>query len=219
MQNRREILTTLAKATGALILAPRLIACSKPSDVSNPTSTLKEDLPRTLVSGWDPISFNKTRGNQGAIPESYWPSINGADGVLKHLGKHLPYIPQLDQSLIPEGHIALMWGDPSKGYAKHPNAAKGPDNNHQGHWYNWIKIRKAVDGEAEETQSSYSNWPLVEASDNGKYLALDSQTVENDGGRNTIYLAALPSDIVKGDTVRIWAHCLTHGEYVDFMAT
>lgn len=39
-----------------------------------------------------------------------------------------------------------------------------------------------------------------------------------ENGKNTIYLVALPSDVGPGDTVRSWAHCLTHGEYIDFLA-
>jgi hypothetical protein len=31
------------------------------------------------------------------------------------------------------------------------------------------------------------------------------------------FVAALPDDVAPGDTIRIYAHCLTHGEYVDFM--
>ena len=38
-----------------------------------------------------------------------------------------------------------------------------------------------------------------------------------ESGKNTVYLCKLPDGLQKGDTVRIWAHCLTHGEYVDFI--
>ena len=41
------------------------------------------------------------------------------------------------------GMIALMWGDPAKGHAKHPNAVRNETNNGEGHWYDRIAVRKA----------------------------------------------------------------------------
>ncbi len=64
----------------------------------------------TLIQppGWDPITFNKLRGNQGAIPETYLSDINGPDGPLKHLGKHLPYVPVVPAELVPADKIAVF---------------------------------------------------------------------------------------------------------------
>ena len=135
----------------------------------------------------------------------------------KHLGKHLPFQPKVDAAMVPDGFLAIMWGDPDKGHARHPNAVPGPDNNNEGHWYNWIKVRKAGDDEAEELESSYTSWPTAGGEDTGKYAAFGGGDIAADGGKNTIYLAGLPKDLKAGDTIRIWAHCLTHGEYVDFL--
>lgn len=174
--------------------------------------------PVTKPDGWDPIAYNRDRGNAGAIPKSYREAINGPDGVEKHLGKHLPYQPELTTEVAPEGHVALMWGDPQKGHTRHPNADRGPANNNEGHWYNWIRIRKAVEGDdATEVQSDFSGWPKTADADTGKYVGLAGKEVESEQGKNTIYLARLPKGVKPGDTVRIWAHCLTHGEYVDFL--
>ena len=174
-------------------------------------------VPKSLPDDWDALAFNRKRGEKGAIPESYLESINGEDGDAKHLGKHLPYLPKVQASMIPSGHIAVMWGDPEKGHARHPNAAKS-DENPTGHWYNWIKVRKATMEEAEELQSNYSSWPTIGEGDNGSYVAFGGKKdITSDDGKNTIYLAALPKDVKPGDTVRVWAHCLTHGEYVDFI--
>jgi hypothetical protein len=109
-----------------------------------------------------------------------------------------------------------MWGDPAKGHAKHPNAPRS-ESNPEGHWYNWIKIRKATDGDAQEIESRFSNWPTTEPTDNGRYAAFEGTDPAADAGKNTVYLVALPPDVRPGDTVRVHAHCLTHGEYVDFV--
>lgn len=229
-ESRREFLKTLATAAGAVVLMPMVSSCSGPEAVAvagpteQPTSLPTQPaapkmaaVPITRPAAWDPIAFNRTRGNAGAIPESYWPSINGPDGKLKHLGKHLPYLPAVDPAMVPAGFIALMWGDPDKGYAKHPNAPKSDAKPH-GHWYNWITVRKAVEGEASEVKSTYPDWPGDKAMLNTSYAVFGGGAdLMADGGRNTIYLAALPKDVVKGDLVRVYAHCLTHGEYVDFL--
>ena len=232
-ETRRQFLQKLATATGAVVLMPVVSACSgpevkeDPKPMENPesapasapveASAKMATVPMTKPEGWDPIAFNKKRGNAGAIPESYWPSINGPDGDTKHLGKHLPFVPKVDAKMVPAGFIAIMWGDPDKGYAKHPNAPQSEDNP-DGHWYNWIKVRKAVEGDAEELNSEYPDWPGDKAMVGQKYAVFGGGSdVTADSGKNTIYLAALPKDVAKGDTVRIYAHCLTHGEYVDFM--
>jgi len=227
-QTRRQFIKRVALATGGVVLVPVAASCgggakkvsdpgTGPAPSDGPSSAELPEVPTTKPADWDPIAFNRTRGNAGAIPETYWPSINGADGVAGHLGKHLPYVPEAGATVVPEGFIALMWGDPGKGYKRHPNAVKSAANQNQGHWYNWIKIRKAVDGEAVEVAAVYSDWPAVADGDNGSYAVSGGGDITGDGGKNTIYLSALPADVGPGDTVRIWAHCLTHGEWVDFL--
>ena len=112
--------------------------------------------------------------------------------------------------------LALMWGDPSKGYARHPNAAPSAANP-EGHWYDWIRVRKATTADAEERESRFSAWPPAGVRDNGTYVAFRGDDPSVDSGKGTIYLAQLPSDVRPGDVVRIHAHCRTHGEYVDFL--
>lgn len=236
---RRDFLKKLAIASSAVVLVPTVSACKSGKEETTPDATPTDttgtdttpesqpakptepqamlEVPQTMPEGWDPVDYNRTRGNQGAIPESYLDDINGPAGTEKHLGKHLPYVPaKVDASLVPAGFLALMWGDPEKGYAKHPNAPRNDSNNNEGHWYNWIKVRKAVEGEAEELQSSYTEWPGTSGDEN-KYAVMGGGDITEDGGKNTIYLAAIPTDVKPGDTIRIHAHCLTHGEYVDFM--
>lgn len=225
--SRREFLKHLAAVTGGVVLSPVVTACQGHGTPETPSpegssggETAQADgsaVPFAKPTDWDPIAFNRARGNAGAIPDSYLESINGPDGEQKHLGKHLPYRPALDTSMVPAGFIALMWGDPSVGHAKHPNAVRSEANNHEGHWYNWIRVRKATSDEAEELQSAYSEWPQIGEGDNGAYAVFGGDDITADDGKNTVYLAALPADVSPGDTIRIHAHCLTHGEYVDFM--
>jgi hypothetical protein len=162
---------------------------------------------------WDAIKYNLERGAAGAIPAKYMADITGADGIPKHLGKHLPYLPKL--SFSEDGWIGVMWGDPAKGYAKHPNAPKS-EANPEGHWYNWIKI--AIDGQPEtEVETTWDGWPEVTAAATGKLMAADGGDISADGGKGTVYLARVPKGVAGGTTLRIWAHCLTHGEYLDFV--
>ena len=209
--NRKKFIQRMALYTGSVVLLPTVTQCKWLK------SEKSLDIPMELPSDWDPIRFNRDRGNQGAIPESYLPDINGPDSEKKHLGKHLPYVPQLDASLVPEGFVPIMWGDPAKGYAKHPNAPKDEAKNYEGHWYDWVRIRKADKEEHTELQSTYSNWPEIGESDNGSYVAFSGKDITEESGKNTVYLAALPVDVKKGDTVRVYAHCKTHGEWVDFI--
>lgn len=216
MQTRRDFLTRLSAAAGAVVLVPS-VSCVSSAQNSAPTSPAGASLPFTQPPAWDALTYNRVRGNAGAIPDSYLPSINGPDGDAQHLGKHLPYVPSVDAATVPEGFVAIMWGDPEKGHAKHPNAVRSEANNHEGHWYNWIRIRKATEEDAEELQSTYTDWPGDGADASGAYAVFGGGAITDDGGKNTIYLAALPADVEPGDTVRIYAHCLTHGEYVDFL--
>lgn len=208
---RRDFLrlTTLA---GATVLAPSLVSCVK--DGTKSPNASSGTIPKAPPQGWNAIAYNKERGNQGAIPASYLDSINGPDGEKKHLGKHLPYIVSNPQ--VPAGSIALMWGNPELGYAKHPNAAKS-EKNPEGHWYNWIRVRKATNEEAQEVESKYSAWPVIQNGDNGAFAAQQGDDPAADNGKNTIYIAKLPDDVKPGDLIRVYAHCLTHGEYVDFL--
>ncbi len=236
MTTRRDFLVNLASATGAVVLMPAVTACKNKDEKAAEPAVVAEPTPVTPVEpakpatpapppappsarpdDWNAMAYNKERGALGAIPAAYMADINGPDGDNKHLGKHLPYQPKIEAKLLPEGYIAIMYGDPSLGHAKHPNAVKGPDNNNEGHWFNWIRVSRAVDGDREELQSAYASWPEVGEGDNGKYVAVDGGDITADGGRNTVYLCALPAGLKAGDTVRVWGHCLTHGEYVDFL--
>ena len=53
--------------------------------------------------------------------------------------------------------------------------------------------------------------------DTGLFVAADGQDITANSGKNTVYLVKLPSDVAPGDEVRVYAHCLYHGEYVDFL--
>ena len=235
MPTRREMIQSLASATGALVIAPAMTSalggCSaepepQPEPQPEPTAGQEEvvaaeaplEVPRARPEAWDPIAFNRTRGNQGAIPESYLESINGPDGDTAHLGKHLPYVPEVDAALVPEGMLAIMWGDPSKGHAKHPNAPVSEENP-DGHWYDWIRVRAATDDEAPEAESRFTSWPLGDQDDSGQYAVQGEGEITDESGKNTIYLVQLPEGVRPGDgtVLRVYAHCLTHGEYVDFV--
>lgn len=227
MMDRRSLLKHLAVSAGGVVLVPAISRCGGASASASGSfstrsaakieSTTKLSVPKLRPADWDPIDFNRRRGNQGAIPESYLDDVNGATGAAKHLGKHLPYLPDFPAEQVPAGFVALMWGDPSKGHAAHPNAARSAANNYEGHWYNWIRTRVASEASTEEAESRFSGWPQTEPDDQGAYAVAAGDAIEADGGRNTVYLVALPSNATPGSTLRIWAHCLTHGEYVDFL--
>ena len=231
---RRRFMQQLAQTTGGVVLMPWVTSCvssdngSESAEKSGPAASEPGEaeaqpkagvlaVPAVKPADWDPIAYNRARGNAGKIPESYLPSINGPDGVKKHLGKHLPYVPDLKSAEVPSGMLAIMWGDPDKGYVRHPNAARGPENDNQGHWYNWVKVRKAVDGDAEEVENTYPEWPGTSEQREGHFVVYGGGDITADSGKNTVYLVQLPADAKPGDTIRIWAHCLTHGEYVDFI--
>ncbi|MCP4600396.1 MAG: hypothetical protein GY847_07670 [Proteobacteria bacterium] len=232
ISDRRVFLKQLAAFTGGAVIAPVVVSCAGasaskqttgnvPITKSDPVTQSETsglfDLPLARPQGWDPVSFNRDRGSAGSIPETYLNSIKGPDGIKKHLGKHLPYIPKIDSSLVPKGYIPIMWGDPSMGYTSHPNSPKGDEAYPIGHWYNWVRIRKATEKQAEEADSIFSNWPAPEDEDSGRFEVFGDADITENSGKNTIYLAALPSDVNKGDIVRIHGHCLYHGEYIDFI--
>lgn len=210
--SRRELLRR-GVLSGAVVLVPTTIACARPRSSTPPTGAEPDDLPLARPTDWDPVPFNRRRGAEGAIPPEYMAKIDGEDGVSQHLGKHLPFIPEGVRG--PDGMLALMWGDPSLGYARHPNSpatAEAP-----GHWYDWIRVRRATEELAEETESRFSSWPAAGPQDSGGYAAHSGDDPAADDGKNTVYLAVLPPDVSPGEWVRIHAHCLTHGEYVDFV--
>lgn len=225
-QNRREFLEKTAILSGGFLLFPLVTACEKATDSSSEADATAVaggkgqhplSVPLVKPAGWDPVAFNRERGNAGAIPASYLPDINGPDGEMAHLGKHLPYLPAVDPAGIPKGFIALMWGDPAKGHVRHPNAPPNPANDYEGHWFNWIRIRKSSGNWQETAVSTYSGWPQSSPEDSGRYAIFGRHRLTDDAGIHTIYLAALPPGVSRGDTLRIWGHCLTHGEFVDFI--
>jgi hypothetical protein len=218
--DRRAFLRVLGSGSAALVLAPLTTACSSSAAPASGAASAGGEaadplaIPLSKPARWEPIAFNRARGHAGAIPESYWPSIDGDDGAANHLGKHLPYIPTAADATAPEGMVAIMWGDPEKGHARHPNAVRSDANQGEGHWYNWIEIREATDDDAPSARSTYPEWP---GDADGGFAVAGGGELTDDGGKNTVYLAALPAGVGPGDTVRIYAHCLTHGEYVDFL--
>jgi hypothetical protein len=142
--------------------------------------------------------------------------IRAPEGDKNHLGKHLPYVANLDASKMVSGMLPIMWGNPALGHAKHPNAPRS-EANPEGHWYNWIRI--AVDGEpGSEVETVFDNWPASSDAVNGRLVAFEGDDPTADAGKNTVYLAQLPQGLSAGKMLRIWAHCLTHGEYVDFVS-
>jgi hypothetical protein len=147
----------------------------------------------------------------------YRAAINGPDGATKHIGKHLPYLAPGDPALVPTGYVAIMWGDASKGNAQHPNSARNDETGFLGHWFSWVRIRKATDGAAEEKETAFDNWPVPEKVNSGKFSVLGGGEITDNSGKNTIYLARLPGDVAPGDTIRVCGYCLNHGEYVDFI--
>jgi hypothetical protein len=215
--DRRSFLLESATAVAGFTL---LGACSSTRTAAEGASSAPaaaadaaSAVPAAKPADWNPVAYNIARGKGGAIPEKYMADILGPDGENKHLGKHLPFVPALPDDRKIAGTVALMWGDPAKGHAKHPNAAPS-ETNPEGHWYNWIRV--AVDGKPEtEVESKFEGWPL--STGTGKYAGLAGADPAEDAGKNTVYLAVLPEGAKAGDTLRVWAHCLTHGEYVDFV--
>lgn len=233
--NRRTFLRDVGLTAGVTALAPAaLSACNRGADtettpepiepatgdaepVAQPIQTDPLAIPQERPADWDAITFNRDRGNAGAIPESYRDSINGAEGENGHLGKHLPFIPDMEDATAPEGFLALMWGNAELGHARHPNSPTGTEGYERGHWYDWVKVRKAVQGEAQELETTFTGWPEPAEGQTGQYAVQGGGEITEDTGKNTIYLVQLPPDVAPGDTIRIHAHCLYHGEYVDFL--
>jgi hypothetical protein len=230
--NRREFVKKLAATTGTIVALPAVISCGGATPPGDSTATdLQSDqpvepeaqagdspnIPLVRPEAWDPIAYNRERGNNGAIPESYLGAINGPDGDQKHLGKHLPYVPQLDAGIVPSGYLPVMWGDPSLSYAQHPNAPKGTEAYPEGHFYDLVKVRKATEDPADEVENSFNNWPAPDEGDTGAFAIFGTGSIEDNSGKDTIYLVKLPENVSPGDLVRVLGHCRYHGEYVDFL--
>ncbi|MEZ4394621.1 MAG: hypothetical protein R3A48_26410 [Polyangiales bacterium] len=222
---RRDLLKHLALASVAL-LTPSVVGCSSTGaqgSTTTPTPTPTPSsggaaaaLPAARPEGWDAIAFNRERGNAGAVPESYRAQINGPDAERMHIGKHLPYLPTLAPGAVPAGMLGVMFGDPSLGRTRHPNDAPS-EAMPQGHWFEWVKVRKATEGEAQEAVSRFGAWPTPPEGDNGRFIPQEGTDLAADHGKNTVYLVALPPDVRPGDVVRIHGRCISHGEYVDFV--
>lgn len=189
---------------------------SAPSSKPSVTGGLPAGVPLVKPTDWDAIAFNTARGKAGAIPESYIDDITGPDGVKKHLGKHLPYQPgSIPKDRMLESYLAIMWGDPSKGYTMHPNAPKS-EKNPEGHWYDWIRVARTTD-DSSEIETRFDNWPKPTDAVKGRIVGAKAKDPADNGGKNTVYLTQLPPGAKSGDVLRVWAHCLTHGEYIDFI--
>lgn len=222
-KERREFFKHLAALTGTVVIAPMAFACAEkqPSEPTiRPIARVDASgaplIPQVRPENWDAIAYNRERGMKGAIPESYHADINGPEGEKGHLGKHLPYIP--DIAGVPEGYIPIMWGDPSKGFTQHPSSPKHSENYPLGHWYDWVRIRKATEGEAHEAESQFHAWPGPPGEiDNTIFSVHGEGAITDNAGKNTIYMLTKPSDVMEGDPIRIHGHCLYHGEYVDFI--
>jgi hypothetical protein len=235
--SRREFFERLAGVAGATVLVPVVTACEPKPEPAEPArrqrapggeppppaprrrrpATSPMAVPQVKPAGWDPLAFNLKRGEAGAIPDAYMMNIKAEGGMKNHLGKHLPYQPKVEANRIPAGFVAVMFGDASQGYARHPAAAPRPADDYIGHWFDWIKIRKAVAGPAQEFNNDYPHWPGKPDSEQKLYAVKGGGDIKAKEGKNTIYLVKIPADVKPGDTVRIWGHCLNHGEYVDFL--
>lgn len=216
---RRYFFTRLTVLTGGALLLPQVVRSAPAAPPAKFQDTLNSllQVPLAKPADWNAVDFNRIRGNAGAAPLTYLEDINGPDSEKKYIGQHLPYVPKSNPPPVPNGFIALMWGDPSKGYARHPAAPPDPGTQFKGHWFDWIRIRKATAADSPEVESRYGGWPQPNPGDSGAFAVLGGGDIKADEGRNTVYLAALPKDVKPGDTIRIWAHCLQHGEYVDFL--
>lgn len=218
--NRRTFLQQSAVAGLALpTLGSVISGCAStatPASAPAVTGGTPAGVPITRPSTWDVVAFNTARGDAGAIPASYMEKIKAADGLPQHLGKHLPYLPSgVPADRVPADYLSIMWGDPKLGYTMHPNAPKS-ESNPEGHWYNWVRV--ALEGnEGSQVETRFDDWPKCTDAVKGQLVGFEDPDPSVNGGKNSIYLAQLPAGAKSGDVLRIWAHCLTHGEYLDFV--
>ena len=96
---RRTFAQQLATLTGGFVLLPAISACKSgptlkaaapPTRAVQPKRAARSEravLPWEKPADWDPLAFNRKRGNAGAIPASYLSDINGPDGDTKHVGE------------------------------------------------------------------------------------------------------------------------------------
>ena len=202
---RRDLLKQLGALLGAVVLTPTSSGCSStqtPAPTTAPSGAASSALalPRARPADWDAIAFNRARGNAGAVPETYRAQINGPDAERQHIGKHLAYVPTLAANAVPAGMLGLMFGDPSLGRTRHPNDAVG-ESAPRGHWFSWVKVRKATDDDAPEAESRFGAWPTPPA-DSGRFIAQEGSDITADHGKNTVYLVTLPPGVAPGDLVR-----------------
>lgn len=216
--SRRELLTRALVAMGGVVLAPALASCGKnrASETMLRPWEVNLPLPKTIPAGWDPVTFNRLRGEQGAIPAAYLSDVRAAGGERRFIGMHLPYVVK-PAAGVPEGFLAVMFGDPEKGYAAHPHASHDLEAGEPGHWFQWIRLRKAVALDTDEVQTNFSSWPEAASADSGRFISVDGSDLHASNGERTAYLVRLPQDVKSGDIVRIHAHCRLHGEFVDFL--
>jgi hypothetical protein len=205
LASRRQVLKLLQLA-GATALLPRVVACA-PRQSGLP-------LPPRRDGAWDPIAFNLARARQGAVPAAYLAKIEGPDGISQHLGKHLPFVVTdgniLDAALA-ANVLPIQWGDPRKGHARHPNAAPTAELP-TGHYYDWVDL---LVGSA-ETRVGFAVWPQNRPEYAGRYRGLRAVDPTGEEGRDTVYLVPIHGAARRSE-VRVHGHCLTHGEYVDFV--
>lgn len=196
--SRRELLlATLAIAGSA--------ACSRPVR----SAEADGGWPIARPPGWDALRENLARARRGAVPASYLAKIEGPSGLASHLGKHLPFVPDEAATIaLPPRVLGVMWGDPKKGYPRHPNEVPS-SSTPSGHHFDTIGILR--EGDDTELVTRFPTWPSV---DGLRGLGGDPTA---DGGRASIYLARVPDGMRDGERVRVRGHCRTHGEYVDFV--
>ncbi len=213
---RRVFLQQTAAVSIALPLLGATGCASKTGGGTAPvTGGTPAGVPLTRPSDWEVVAFNTARGKAGSIPASYMAKIEAAQGLPKHLGKHLPYLPKVPAGRVADGGLGIMWGDPSLGYTMHPNAGKS-ETKPLGHWYNWIRV--SIEGnEASQVETHFDGWPQCTDAVKGKLVGFSDEDPTVNGGKNSVYVAQLPTGAKSGDTLRVWAHCLTHGEYLDFL--
>ncbi|MBN2799580.1 MAG: hypothetical protein JXX28_10570 [Deltaproteobacteria bacterium] len=197
-----------AQAPLAQDVAPAEVPVAAPAEVA---------LPLVKPADWDAMSYNKAHGAAGAIPSGYMEKINAEGGDTGHLGKHLPYVAKVEGYQVPEGKLALMFGDDSAGNAQHPNAPEGTESYENGHFFDLITVRPSVEGAPDATVTTFNGWPAVGEGATGQYAVLGGGDIAEKGGRNTVYLVDLPDGAKSGDVVRVTGHCRYHGEYVDFI--
>ncbi len=204
LASRRQVLKLLQLA-GATALLPRVLGCA-------PSVGLP--LPRARDGAWDAIVFNLARARQGAVPPAYLALIEGLGGIPQHLGKHLPFLVadgNLLDAALAANLLPIQWGDPGKGHARHPNAAP-TEAVPSGHYYDWVDL---LVGDA-ETRVAFAPWPQNRADVAGAYRGLRTDDPTGEEGRDTVYLLPMGGASC-GVDVRVHGHCLTHGEYVDFV--